>query len=110
MAGRLPESAGGRPIGHLPFGRIRSGGYGGMRPSGARENDPIAEVTAWLITAWLRRRATGERRSTSSAIQILRGIAILLIFVLNIPWMENTLYHFHADPRPLGWSPADQLY
>ena len=41
---------------------------------------------------------------------ILRGIAILLIFVLDISWMENTLYHFHADPRLLGWSPADQLY
>jgi uncharacterized protein len=43
-------------------------------------------------------------------LDVLRGIAILLIFVLNIPWMGNTLYHFHADPRLLGWSLPDQFY
>jgi uncharacterized protein len=49
-------------------------------------------------------------RARIDTLDVLRGIAILLIFVLNIPWMGNTLYHFHADPRLLGWSPADQVY
>ncbi len=47
-------------------------------------------------------------RARIDTLDVLRGIAILLIFVLNIPWMGNTIYYFHADPRLLGWSPADQ--
>jgi uncharacterized protein len=49
-------------------------------------------------------------RARIDTLDVLRGIAILLIFVLNVPWMGNTLYHFHADPRLLGWSLADQFY
>jgi uncharacterized protein len=48
-------------------------------------------------------------RARIDALDVLRGIAIMLIFVLNIPLMGNTFYLFHADPRLLGWSPADQL-
>src|SRR5262249_36135454 len=49
-------------------------------------------------------------RARIDTLDVLRGIAILLIFVLNIPLMGNPLYPFHADPRLLGWSPADQSY
>ena len=49
-------------------------------------------------------------RARIDTLDVLRGIAILLIFVLNIPWMGNTLHAHDGDPRLLGWSPADQFY
>jgi len=49
-------------------------------------------------------------RARIDTLDVLRGIAILLVFVLNIPFMGNTIYQFRADPRLVGWSPADQTY
>ncbi|MCW3846441.1 DUF418 domain-containing protein [Sphingomonas sp. LB-2] len=42
-----------------------------------------------------------------ASLDVLRGLAILGILLLNIPFMGNTLAVF-ADPRLTGWSPADQ--
>ncbi len=47
-------------------------------------------------------------RARIETLDILRGIAILLIFLLNIPGMGNTVFSHDGDPRLLGWSPADQ--
>ncbi len=49
-------------------------------------------------------------RARIETLDVLRGIAILLIFTLNIPLMGQTLFHFQGDPRLLGWSSADQVY
>lgn len=47
-------------------------------------------------------------RDRIAMLDILRGIAILLIFLLNVPNMGNTIYEYFGDARLLGWQPADQ--
>ncbi len=47
-------------------------------------------------------------RARIEALDVIRGIAILLIFFMNIPGMGNTVFS-HFDPRLLGWQPIDQV-
>jgi uncharacterized protein len=47
-------------------------------------------------------------RERIAVIDILRGVAILGIFLVNLPAMMGPLTAFIGDPRSLGWSPADQ--
>ncbi|WP_256731567.1 DUF418 domain-containing protein [Sphingomonas sp. dw_22] len=41
-------------------------------------------------------------------LDILRGLAILGIFYINVPYMAAPIWQFSADIRSIGWSPADQ--
>ena len=41
-------------------------------------------------------------------LDILRGIAILGIFYINVPYMAAPVQQFAADIRSIGWSAADQ--
>jgi uncharacterized protein len=41
-------------------------------------------------------------------LDILRGIAILGIFYINVPYMAAPVWQFSNDIRSIGWSPADQ--
>ena len=47
-------------------------------------------------------------RERITVIDILRGVAILGIFLVNLPAMMGPLSALIGDPRGLGWSPADQ--
>ncbi len=47
-------------------------------------------------------------RERIEVIDILRGVAILGIFFMNLPVMMGPLSALFGDPRSLGWSPADQ--
>ena len=56
---------------------------------------------------------TADRRSTSggeriAALDIQRGIAILLILFFNLPTMGGPLAAHEGDPRLIGWSGPDQ--
>ncbi len=48
-------------------------------------------------------------RDRIDVLDILRGLAILLIFLFNIPDMGNTAYGGFTDPRLLGWTHADRI-
>lgn len=48
-------------------------------------------------------------RARIDVLDILRGIAILGIFYMNIPFMGQAPFAFFVDPRSIGWSPADQM-
>lgn len=48
----------------------------------------------------------GKQRIES--LDVLRGIAILGIFYMNIPFMGTNLSAWMPDPRRLSWEPADQ--
>ena len=48
-------------------------------------------------------------RDRIDVLDILRGLAILLIFPLNIPSMGNTAYGALTDVRLLGWTHADRI-
>ena len=50
----------------------------------------------------------GERTRRIESLDVLRGIAILGILLMNIPFMGNTIGAF-ADPRLLGWEGADRI-
>lgn len=41
-------------------------------------------------------------------LDVLRGIAILGIFYMNIPLMGSAVWRMFTDLRSVGWSPADQ--
>ncbi len=41
-------------------------------------------------------------------LDVLRGIAILGIFYINVPYMAAPVWQFSADIRTVGWSPLDQ--
>ncbi len=43
-----------------------------------------------------------------AVLDVLRGFAILGIFIINLPAMSGPLTALLADFRTLGWSPADQ--
>ncbi|QSR18178.1 DUF418 domain-containing protein [Novosphingobium sp. KA1] len=48
-------------------------------------------------------------RQRIESLDVLRGIAILGIFYMNIPYMGTNLAAWLPDPRRLSWEPADQL-
>ena len=48
-------------------------------------------------------------RERIDVLDILRGLAILLIFLFNIPDMGNTTYGSYTDVRLLGWTHADRI-
>ncbi len=39
---------------------------------------------------------------------MLRGLAILGIFYINVPYMAASVWTFSADVRLIGWTPADR--
>lgn len=41
-------------------------------------------------------------------LDILRGLAILGILFINVPYMAAPVWQFSADIRSIGWTPADQ--
>lgn len=47
-------------------------------------------------------------RARIDVLDILRGIAILGIFYMNIPFMGQAPFVFFADVRSIGWTGADQ--
>lgn len=42
-------------------------------------------------------------------LDILRGLAILGILFINVPYMAQSVARFGADVRSVGWGPADQV-
>ena len=41
-------------------------------------------------------------------LDILRGLAILGIFFINVPYMAASVWTFSADVRLIGWTALDQ--
>ena len=41
-------------------------------------------------------------------LDMLRGLAILGIFYINVPYMAASVWTFSADVRLIGWTPADR--
>lgn len=48
-------------------------------------------------------------RQRIESLDVLRGIAILGIFYMNIPFMATNVTAWLPDPRRLSWSAADQM-
>ena len=53
---------------------------------------------------------TGPVRGAAriEVLDVLRGVAILGIFYMNIPFMGSSVYRLMTDLRTVGWSSADQ--
>jgi uncharacterized protein len=49
---------------------------------------------------------TGRERLV--VLDVVRGVAVLGIFFMNVPFMGNTIF-WQADPRLLGWSSMDRV-
>lgn len=49
-----------------------------------------------------------QGKARIEVLDILRGIAILGIFYINVPYMAAPVQQFSADLRSIGWSAADQ--
>ncbi len=47
-------------------------------------------------------------RARIDVLDILRGLAILGIFFINVPYMAASVWTFSADVRLIGWTPADR--
>jgi uncharacterized protein len=47
-------------------------------------------------------------RARIEILDVLRGIAILGIFYINVPYMAASVWTFSADVRLIGWSAADR--
>ncbi|MBO9623460.1 MAG: DUF418 domain-containing protein [Sphingomonas sp.] len=47
-------------------------------------------------------------RARIDVLDVLRGIAILGIFYINVPYMAASVASFSADIRLIGWTPADR--
>lgn len=47
-------------------------------------------------------------RARIDVLDMLRGIAILGIFYINVPYMAASVASFSADIRLIGWSPVDR--
>ena len=63
-------------------------------------------MTAAVTAAGL---APVAARARIDVLDILRGIAILGIFYMNIPFMGQAPFAFFADVRSIGWTGADQI-
>ena len=48
-------------------------------------------------------------RARIEILDILRGIAILAIFYMNIPFQAQSVFSFFADVRLVGWTQADRI-
>ncbi len=48
-------------------------------------------------------------RARIEVLDVIRGVAIVLIFFFNLPTMGNSNYEHFGAIRLLGWSPADQI-
>ena len=48
-------------------------------------------------------------RARIEILDVLRGIAILAIFYMNIPFQAQSVFSFFTDVRLVGWTPADQI-
>ena len=42
-------------------------------------------------------------------LDVLRGMAILGILFINVPYMAAPVAQFSSDIRAIGWTPADQI-
>lgn len=49
-----------------------------------------------------------QGKARIEVLDILRGIAILGIFYINVPYMAAPVQQFSADLRSIGWTAADQ--
>lgn len=47
-------------------------------------------------------------RARIEVLDVLRGLAILGIFFMNVPFMGQSPWRFFGDVRSIGWSPTDQ--
>ncbi len=54
------------------------------------------------------RLAPVRGKARIDVLDVLRGIAILGIFYINVPYMAAPVWQFSADVRSIGWTPADQ--
>src|ERR1700761_9468438 len=66
------------------------------------QHNPLSSCGEALI---ITPKAVHER---IAVLDIQRGIAILLIFLVNISNMGNSVYEHFGDVRLLGWQPADR--
>jgi uncharacterized protein len=64
-------------------------------------NATVADATVQLAPV------AGKARI--DVLDVLRGIAILGIFFMNIPFMAARVIDTFVNPRLLGWTPADQV-
>ena len=62
-------------------------------------------MTADIVTTDMDRIAPIAMRDRIAVLDVLRGLAILLIFLMNIPYMGNLA---DVTPYAIGWTPADQ--
>src|SRR5687768_2033508 len=79
-------------------------GFGASLGS-SRRNLGAATMTDIRADDPLRRVASSER---IVALDVLRGIAILFILVMNIPYMGGYATLEPTDPRVISWTAADQ--
>ena len=69
-------------------------------------HSPAIEVTAPPGEQQIFAPVRGKARI--DVLDILRGLAILSIFYMNLPDMAGPTWASMQDPRTLGWAPADQ--
>jgi uncharacterized protein len=50
-----------------------------------------------------------RERARIEVLDVLRGLAILAIFYMNIPFQAQSVFSFFTDVRLIGWTPADQI-
>ena len=50
-----------------------------------------------------------QGRARIDVLDVMRGLAILGILFINVPYMAAPVAKFAADVRSIGWSPADRI-